>query len=138
MAHVALLTRLSSASFPSPKAVAELNAKVEERIKKECPGGRWIANYAGLGPYDDLDIFEAPGNAAATKVALIVRSFGHAHTDTWVATPWERFAEMAGSLKSSVHGSSSASVSSPPRGSRRRDSRRVAQATRENPARAEV
>lgn len=76
MAHVALRARLSSTSFPSPNAVAELNAKVEERIKKECPGVRWIANYAVLGPYDYLDLFEAPDNEAATKVALIVRSFG--------------------------------------------------------------
>jgi uncharacterized protein with GYD domain len=48
-----------------------------------------------LGPYDYVDIFEAPDSDAATKVALLIRSFGHATTETWLATPWERFVEIA-------------------------------------------
>jgi uncharacterized protein with GYD domain len=47
-----------------------------------------------LGPYDYLDIFEAPDNEAAAKVAVVVRSFGHATTETWPATPWERFRKI--------------------------------------------
>ncbi|MGE5698810.1 MAG: GYD domain-containing protein [Deltaproteobacteria bacterium] len=41
------------------------------------------------------DIFEAPDGDAATKVALLVRSFGHGVTETWVATPWDRFVQLA-------------------------------------------
>jgi len=47
-----------------------------------------------LGAYDYVDLFEAPDNEAATTVAVIVRSFGHASTETWPATPWERFKEL--------------------------------------------
>ncbi len=60
---------------------------------------KWLANYAVFGPCDYLDVFEAPDADAATKVALIVRSFGHATTETWVATQWDRFADLATSLK---------------------------------------
>lgn len=95
-----MLTRLSPEALTRPEAVNELNQKVDDRIKRECPGVKWVANYAVLGPCDYLDIFEAPDAEAATKVALLVRSFGHATTETWVATQWERFKDMAKHLKS--------------------------------------
>jgi len=49
----------------------------------------------GPGPYDYVDIFEAPNGEIATKVALLVRSLGHATTETWVATKWDRFVQLA-------------------------------------------
>lgn len=99
MATFAMLTRLSPGSLVSPDLVTKLNRKVERRIKQECPAVKWRANYAVLGPCDYLDIFEAPDNDTATKVALLVRSFGHATTETWVVTPWDRFAGIAKKLK---------------------------------------
>jgi uncharacterized protein with GYD domain len=95
-----LLTRLSPDALNRPGAVIELNKKVEARIRQECPGVKWVANYAVLGPCDYLDVFEAPDIDSATKVALLIRSFGHATTETWVATPWDRFLALAQSLKS--------------------------------------
>ena len=100
MGTYVMLTRLSSEALKQPQSVTELNKRVENRIKKECPGVKWLANYAVLGPCDYLDIFEAPDSDAATKVALLVRSFGHGTTETWVATPWDRFLNLATSLKS--------------------------------------
>lgn len=94
-----MMTRLSPEALTRPGAVMELNRKVQERVKAECPGVKWLANYAVLGPCDYLDIFEAPDADAATKVSLLVRSFGHAATETWVATPWDRFTQLAGDLK---------------------------------------
>jgi len=99
MATFALLTRLSPDSITRPESIAELNQEVATRIKKDCPGVKWLANYAVLGPCDYLDIFDAPDNDGATKVALLVRSFGHATTETWVLTPWDRFEGMAKALK---------------------------------------
>jgi len=94
-----MLTRLSPEALTRPGAVANLNKKVEERIRQECPGVKWLANYAVLGPCDYLDVFEAPDADTATRVALLVRSFGHATTETWVATPWDRFLTLAQGLK---------------------------------------
>lgn len=61
---------------------------------------KWLFNYAVLGPCDHIDIFEAPDPDTATKVALLIRSFGHGTTETWFATPWDRFTELATALKS--------------------------------------
>jgi uncharacterized protein with GYD domain len=98
MAHFAMVTKLSPEALTRPEAVKELNQQVEERIKKECPEVKWLSNYALLGPYDYLDIFEVPDADSATRMALIVRSFGHASTETWLATPWDRFENMAEEL----------------------------------------
>ncbi len=95
MAVYIMLTRLSPEALTKPASVAELNRQAEDRIKRECPEVKWLANYAVLGPCDYLDIFEAPDPETAAKVALLIRSFGHGTTETWVATPWDRFLEMA-------------------------------------------
>ncbi len=99
MATYVMLTRVSPEALTRPESVVELNKQIESRINEQCPGVRWIANYAVLGPYDYLDIFEAPDIETVTKVALVIRSFGHATTETWAATPWERFASLAAELK---------------------------------------
>jgi uncharacterized protein with GYD domain len=99
MPTYAMLTRLSPEALARPESVVELNRQVEDRLKQECPGVTWVANYAVLGPYDYLDIFEAPDVDSATKVALLVRSFGHAITETWMVTPWDRFVDVARNLK---------------------------------------
>jgi uncharacterized protein with GYD domain len=94
-----MLTRLSADALKRPESVVELNKQVEERIKRDCSAVKWIGNFAVLGPADYLDIFEAPDTDVATKVSLLVRSFGHATTETWVATPWDRFVTLAKNLK---------------------------------------
>jgi uncharacterized protein with GYD domain len=100
MPTYAMLTRLSPEALARPESVVDLNRQVEDRLKRECPGVRWLANYAVLGPCDYLDLFEAPDVDTATKVSLLVRSFGHATTETWVVTPWERFMDLATGFKS--------------------------------------
>lgn len=100
MPTFALLTRLSSEALSRPESIADLNRKIEERIKQDCPGVRWLSNYSVLGPYDYLDIFEAPQTEDAMKVALLIRSFGHATTETWMVTPWESFVKLAMQSKS--------------------------------------
>lgn len=93
-----MLTKLSPEALTRPGSVVDLNRQVEDRIRRECPGVKWVGNYAVLGACDYLDIFEAPDTETATKVALLVRSFGHATTETWLATPWDRFTELAKTL----------------------------------------
>lgn len=100
MAIYVMLTKLSPEALARPESVAELNRQVEDRIKQQCPSVKWLANYAVLGPCDYLDILEAPDTDTATKVALLVRSLGHATTETWIATPWDRFVDLAKGLKS--------------------------------------
>jgi len=94
MATYVLLTKIEPEALKDPKSLEDLSRQVIDKINQQCPEAKWIGSYATLGPYDFLDIFEAPDQATATKVALIVRSFGHATTETWSATPWEDFQKI--------------------------------------------
>jgi len=94
MATFVLLTRLTPEAVKSPADLKRLEKEVNERIRRDCPQVKWLANYAILGPYDYLDLFEAPDETVAAKVAMILRSFGHATTETWTALPWERFESL--------------------------------------------
>lgn len=98
MAAYILLTRLVPEAVREPKTLADLGRRVTEKLQSECPQVTWITSYALLGPYDFLDLFEAPDNETATKVALVFRSFGHGTTEVWPATPWERFREITASM----------------------------------------
>ena len=82
-----MLTKLLPGALATPNAAEALNREVNERIKRQCSGVRWLANYAISGPGDYLDVFEAPDADTATKVALLIRSFGRATAERWTATP---------------------------------------------------
>jgi hypothetical protein len=89
-----MLTRLSPASLHSPARLEELEQRVTEAIRTECPTVEWISSYAIAGPYDYLDLFKAPNLESALKVATLVRTFGHAHTEIWPGVPWRKFKDL--------------------------------------------
>lgn len=94
MSTFIMLTRLTHGALASPSSLENLEREVMERIRAECESVEWSGSYVVLGPYDYLDIFQAPDIETATKVATIVRTFGHAQTEIWAATEWERFKEL--------------------------------------------
>jgi uncharacterized protein with GYD domain len=96
-----MLTRLAAAALESPQTLEGLEKKVMERIRSDCPQVDWVHNFAVLGPYDYLDVFRAPDLDTAFKVATIVRSFGHAHTEVWGAKEWAAYKEMIRDLPGS-------------------------------------
>jgi len=89
-----LLTRMSETAASAPRRLEELEKEMMRHIREECPTVEWINNLAVLGPYDYLDIFEAPDVETAAKVAAMVRTYGHAHTEVWGAVEWERYKEL--------------------------------------------
>jgi uncharacterized protein with GYD domain len=101
MAVFIMLTRLAHGVLRSPEQLEKLEKDVVKRIENELGKAvTWRANYAVLGPYDYLDIFEAPDIETAMKASTIVRTFGHAHTEVWAATEWQRFKEIVRGLPS--------------------------------------
>ena len=98
MATFIMLTRLSHEALKDPRSLEKLEKEVTSRIQSACPNVDWRANWVVLGPYDYVDVFEAPDTETAMKVATIVRTFGHAQTEVWPATEWGRFKEIAQSL----------------------------------------
>lgn len=89
-----MLTRLATNALRSPRSLEELEKQAMERIRVECPEVDWLKSYAILGSWDYLDIFQAPDIETATKVSTLIRTFGHATTEIWAATEWQRFKEM--------------------------------------------
>ena len=97
-----MLTKLAPQALVEPGAAAAINRRVQEHVHRECPGVQWTANYAVLGPYDYVDVFQAPNEETAIKLSLIVRSYGHASTETWIATTWDRFVGLADSIAEKI------------------------------------
>jgi uncharacterized protein with GYD domain len=91
MVTFAMLTRIAPGAVGSPADYERLGRQVEEAVRAGCPEAHWIGSYAVLGPYDYLDLFEATDVRMASRVAVIVRSFGHARTETWPVVPYEEF-----------------------------------------------
>ncbi len=98
MATFVMLTKLSAEAIKNPKSIEELGKAVTEKLKDKVPQVKWLASYSLLGAYDYLDIFEAPDERYASQAALVIRSFGHATTETWTAIPWDRYLGLAKEL----------------------------------------
>ena len=98
MATYILLPRLAPGAVAEPKFIEKLERKVADRIHKHCPEVKWVASYSVLGPYDYVDIFEAPDVQSAMRVSALVRSYGHAHTEVWPALQWAEFKKMVHGL----------------------------------------
>lgn len=77
------------------KGLAELGDSAKRREVSEARvaalGGRSLAFYAVMGPYDFVQVFEMPSNEAMMQYVLIARKDGHVEplilpafdTDTW-------------------------------------------------------
>lgn len=104
MATFIMMTRLSHDTLKSPKSLQHLSEEVMEHIRKECPEVQWKQSFVVLGPADYLDIFDAPNVEAATKVAALIRTYGHAHTEVWGATEWDKFVSLVSPMSESRSG----------------------------------
>ncbi|HEY7242811.1 MAG TPA: GYD domain-containing protein [Xanthobacteraceae bacterium] len=93
-----MLTRLNPDAVRSPRELEQLERRAMDAIRKECRGVEWLGSYAILGPCDYLDIFLADDIETATRLSALIRTFGHASTEIWAATEWDRFKELVRTL----------------------------------------
>lgn len=98
MTTYVMLTRLTPAAVKVPEDLKRLERAVADHVRRDCPQVKWLGSYALLGPHDYLDLFEAPDAEAAARVVMIVRSYGHAQTETWTALPWDRFESLLSTI----------------------------------------
>lgn len=91
MATYILLTSLTDEGRKTVKAnpgrIKEVNKEVESL------GAKVIAQYAVLGPYDFVNVVEAPDNETIAKVSVELGSRGTVQIMTLPALPIETFAK---------------------------------------------
>jgi uncharacterized protein with GYD domain len=68
-----------------PERIKEVNKELEKM------GVKVIAQYAVLGPYDFVNVVEAPDNETISKVSVELGSRGTVQLMTLVAIPIEEF-----------------------------------------------
>ena len=90
MAHYVMLTKLTDEGRKTiksnPKRIREVNKEVE------AMGVKILCQYFLLGPYDFVNILEAPDNKVMSKVALELGARGTVETMTMAAMPIDEIA----------------------------------------------
>ena len=90
-----LMTKLSPQVTAQMKDREALGRAWLDLVKEKCPGVKFIGL---LGPYDFLDIYEAPDNETAAKVSMISRATGAVQAESWSAIPYKRILELASEI----------------------------------------
>jgi uncharacterized protein with GYD domain len=94
MAKFVMLTTLTD---EGRKTLMENPARIKEVNKEaEAMGAKILAQYAVLGPYDFINIIEAPSNEVISKVAVTLGARGTLQTMTLAAMDIDAF---VGSIK---------------------------------------
>ena len=91
MTTYVILSKIGPEAFKDPAEFKKREGKLEQAIKKECPGLKWKASYATLGRFDVVDIVEAEDYRDVGKATMIIRGLGNTTTETMLATPWSEF-----------------------------------------------
>ncbi len=68
-------------------------------VKEHCPEVRFLAHYALLGPYDFMDIYEAPDEESAAKVSLLCGADRMFQVESWTAIPDKKLAQLMSTLR---------------------------------------
>ena len=89
-----LMTRLRSEDLKDAHSRVETGREWLEKVKEACPEVKWVAHYALLGPYDFMNVYEAPDVETAHKVSLISRAEGALTAESWEALPYDRYLEL--------------------------------------------
>ena len=98
MATFILMTKLAPEVAREMHHRAEIGKRWKAAVEQKCPQVTWVSHYALLGPYDFMDIFEAPDEEVAARVALISMMQGAVKAESWTAIPYARFLELAKDL----------------------------------------
>jgi uncharacterized protein with GYD domain len=93
-----LMTKLAPEISRQMKDRENIGRAWLERVKEKCPEVKFISHYALLGPYDFLDIYEAPDEETAAKVSMISLANGAFQAQSWTAIPYKRFLELTESI----------------------------------------
>jgi len=89
-----LMTKLAPDSLSSARGRQAMGKEWLQKVRSACPDVKWLSHYALLGPYDFMDLYEAPDVETAHRVSLISRAEGALSAESWQALPYDRFLEL--------------------------------------------
>jgi len=89
-----LMTRLAPENLHDATARRAIGKEWLAKVRQTCPEVTFLAHYALLGPYDAMDIYEAPDLETAHRVSLISRAEGALSAESWPAIPYEKQLEL--------------------------------------------
>lgn len=89
-----LMTKLTPEVTHDIKHREKIGKKWMSKVNEKCPEVKWLSHYALLGPYDFMDIFEAPDAEIAAKVSMITLAHGALQAESWTAIPYNRLVEL--------------------------------------------
>jgi len=95
MATFMLMTKLSPDVTRRMKDRAAIGRSWLDKVKEKCPEVKFVAHYGLLGPFDFVDIYEAPDAETAAKVSMISLAHGALQAESWMAIPYKRIVELA-------------------------------------------
>jgi len=90
-----MLTKLNENSVKEATSLKKLETEIKTLVSNLCHQVEWKENLALMGPYDYLDIFEAPSLEEAMKVRTALRASGKGEVELWPAVDWGQFKSMA-------------------------------------------
>lgn len=96
----ALLTRLAPGAVRSPRSLERLERGAMDHVRAQSPKVEWLQSYASFGRFDYLDLLEAPDLETVAKVAVLIRSYGHAHVEVVPLLEWKRFKGLLEGIES--------------------------------------
>ena len=94
MATYVLMTKLAPELVQDVKHREAIGRNWMKLIHEKCPEVKFVCHYALLGQYDFLDIYEAPNEETAAKVARITQAQGAVSAETLPAIEYSRFLEL--------------------------------------------
>lgn len=103
MSTYVLMTKLGPEVMKDPRGRKVVGQEWKQRVASLCPEVSWLAHYALLGPYDFIDIYEAPSEEIAVKVSLISRASGALIAESWAALPYDSFLTLADAVEKEIH-----------------------------------
>ena len=91
MPRFVLMTRLAPESLKDAEVRRAMGRAWLKKVMTVCPEVKWVAHYAILGPYDFMDISDAPSAELAHKVSLVTQAEGAVSTESWQAMQYDDF-----------------------------------------------
>lgn len=89
-----LMTKLGPETMHDARGRGAMGREWLHKVQERCPAVKWLSHYAILGPYDFMDIYEAPDVETAHKVSIISRAEGATTAESWQALAYHDFLKL--------------------------------------------